>query len=68
MSEVHGECDDGFLPLRDLFQVNLDAAEELGASLAVVRSGVFLVTCGAGGLTPSAARRGCVTPSRPPGR
>ena len=43
MSEVHGECDEGFLPLRDLFQENLDAGEELGASLAVVRNGMFLV-------------------------
>lgn len=31
------------LPLRDLFQENLDAGEELGASLAVVRNGMFLV-------------------------
>jgi CubicO group peptidase (beta-lactamase class C family) len=43
MSEVQGECDDRFSPLRDLFQENLDVGEELGASIAVVRNGVFLV-------------------------
>jgi CubicO group peptidase (beta-lactamase class C family) len=43
MSKVHGGCDERFLPLRDLFQENLDAGEELGASLAVVQNGVFLV-------------------------
>ena len=43
MSKVHGECEDGFLPLRDLFQENLDAGEKLGASLAVVRNGTLLV-------------------------
>ena len=43
MSEVQGECDDRFSPLRDLFQENLDTGEELGASLAVVRNGDFLV-------------------------
>jgi CubicO group peptidase (beta-lactamase class C family) len=43
MSKVHGECDDGFSPLRDLLQENLDAGEELGGSLAVVWNGVFLV-------------------------
>jgi hypothetical protein len=37
MSEVQGEWDDR-LPLRDLFQENLDAGAELGASIAVVRN------------------------------
>jgi CubicO group peptidase (beta-lactamase class C family) len=43
MSEVHGEYDDRFSPLRDLFQENLDTGGDLGASLAVVRNGNFLV-------------------------
>jgi CubicO group peptidase (beta-lactamase class C family) len=43
MSEVQGECDDRFSALRDLFQQNLDAGEDLGASIAVARNGVFLV-------------------------
>jgi CubicO group peptidase (beta-lactamase class C family) len=43
MSKVQGEYDERFSPLRDLFQENLDAEEELGASLAVVRNGVLLV-------------------------
>ena len=43
MSEVQGEYDDRFSPLRDLFQENLDAGEDLGASIAVVRNGDFLV-------------------------
>ena len=43
MSEVQGEYDDRFSALRDLFQENLDAGEDLGASIAVVRNGVFLV-------------------------
>jgi CubicO group peptidase (beta-lactamase class C family) len=41
MSEIQG--DHRFSALRDLFQENLDAGEDLGASLAVVRNGVFLV-------------------------
>jgi CubicO group peptidase (beta-lactamase class C family) len=43
MSEVQGEYDDRFSPLRDLFQENLDAGEDLGASIAVVRNGVSFV-------------------------
>ncbi len=43
MSKVQGEYEERFSPLRDLFQENLDAGEELGASLAVVRNGVLLV-------------------------
>jgi CubicO group peptidase (beta-lactamase class C family) len=43
MSEVQGAHDDRFSALRDLFQKNLDAGEDLGASIAVVRDGVFLV-------------------------
>ncbi len=43
MSEVQGEYDDRFSPLRDLFQENLNAGEELGASIAVVRNGVSLL-------------------------
>jgi CubicO group peptidase (beta-lactamase class C family) len=43
MSKVQGDYDERFSPLRDLFQENLDAEEELGASLAVVRNGVLLV-------------------------
>ena len=39
MSEVQGEYDDRFSPLRDLFQESLDIGEDLGASLAVVRNG-----------------------------
>jgi CubicO group peptidase (beta-lactamase class C family) len=43
MSEVQGEYDDRFLPLCRLLQENLDAGEDLGASIAVVRNGVSLV-------------------------
>ena len=43
MSEVQGIYDDRFSPLRDLFQENLGAGEDLGASIAVVRNGVSLV-------------------------
>jgi CubicO group peptidase (beta-lactamase class C family) len=43
MSEIQGEYDHRFSALRDLFQENLDAGEDLGASIAVVRNGVFLV-------------------------
>jgi hypothetical protein len=43
MSKVQGEYDERFSPLRDLSQENLDAEEELGTSLAVVRNGVLLV-------------------------
>jgi CubicO group peptidase (beta-lactamase class C family) len=43
MSKVQGAYDDRFSPLRDLFQENLDTGEDLGASIAVVRNGDFLV-------------------------
>src|SRR5207344_1053458 len=43
MREVQGVYEDRFSPLRDLFQENLDAGEDLGASIAVARNGVSLV-------------------------
>jgi hypothetical protein len=58
MSEIQGEYDHRFSALRDLFQENLDAGEDLGASIAVVRNGFSWWMCGADGLTSNMARRG----------
>jgi hypothetical protein len=58
MSEIQGEYDQRFSALRDLFQENLDAGEDLGASIAVVRNGVSSSICGEVGLTSSMARHG----------
>jgi CubicO group peptidase (beta-lactamase class C family) len=43
MSVVQGTCDDTYSPLRGLLEENLEAGEDLGASIAVVRDGVSVV-------------------------
>jgi hypothetical protein len=58
MSEIQGEYDHRFSALRDLFQENLDAGEDLDASIAVVRNGFSWSICGADGLTLSMGRHG----------
>lgn len=37
--EIHGFCDDRFLPLKEAFRANFDAGLELGASLALTHRG-----------------------------
>jgi hypothetical protein len=58
MSEIQGEYDHRFSALRDLFQENLDAGEDLDASIAVVRNGFSWSICGADGLALSMGRHG----------
>jgi hypothetical protein len=51
-----------------LFQENLDAGEDLGASIAVVRNGVFLVDLWGGWVDIEHGMPSLKTPSPPPGR
>ena len=42
-TEIHGFCDEQFLPFKDAFRANFDAGLELGASLAVTHRGKMVV-------------------------
>jgi CubicO group peptidase (beta-lactamase class C family) len=46
--EIHGFCDERFLPLKDVFAANFDAGLELGASLALTHQGTTVVDLWAG--------------------
>jgi CubicO group peptidase (beta-lactamase class C family) len=43
VTEVHGVCDERFLPLRDVFRSNLASGLDEGASLAVTHDGELVV-------------------------
>ncbi|HXQ17937.1 MAG TPA: serine hydrolase domain-containing protein [Caulobacteraceae bacterium] len=46
--EIHGFCDERFLPLKDAFVANFDAGLELGASLALTLQGKTVIDLWAG--------------------
>lgn len=41
--EIHGHCDERFLPFRDAFRANFDAGLDIGSSLAVTHRGKIVV-------------------------
>jgi CubicO group peptidase (beta-lactamase class C family) len=46
--EIHGFCDDAFLPFREAFVQNFEDGLEIGASLAVYHRGKLIVDIWAG--------------------
>ncbi len=47
-TEIHGFCNEHFLPLKDAFRANFDAGLELGSSLGVTHQGNLVVDLWAG--------------------
>lgn len=51
--EIHGHCDERFLPFKDAFRANFDAGLEIGSSLAVTHRGKLVVDLWAGFADPA---------------
>ncbi len=54
--EIHGFCDDQFLPLKEAFLANFEGGLELGASLAVTHRGKMVVDLWGGYADPEETR------------